>query len=126
MSIKAKYQTVLDLGQELEIQDGDVQEIDGKLKIKGRANTQYEKDLLWNKIKEAGGDTPADIEADITVAETAYYHKHEVRSGESLSKIAKHYYGDAMKYTTIFEANTDQLKNPDLIHPGQVLTIPNI
>ena len=126
MSIKAKYQPVLDLGQELEIQDGDVQEIDGKLKIKGRANTQYEKDLLWNKIKEAGGDTPADIEADITVAETAYYHKHEVRSGESLSKIAKHYYGDAMKYTTIFEANTDQLKNPDLIHPGQVLTIPNI
>lgn len=123
--LKSKYQPVLDLGVELNIKDGDVQEADGKLKIKGVANTQYEKDLLWNKIKEAGGDSPSDIEADITVAETAFYHKHEVKSGESLSRIAKKYYGDPMKYKAIFEANTDQLKNPDLIHPGQVLTIPN-
>jgi nucleoid-associated protein YgaU len=126
MSVKAKYQPVLDLGEELKIQNGDVQEVNGKLKVKGTAQTQYEKDLLWNKIKEAGGESPADIEADISVAETAFYHKHEVKSGESLSKIAKKYYGDAMKYNAIFQANTDQLKNPDLIHPGQVLTIPNI
>ena len=49
-----------------------------------------------------------------------------VKSGESLSKIAKHYYGDAMKYNKVFEANTDQLKNPDVIHPDQVLVIPNL
>jgi len=49
-----------------------------------------------------------------------------VKSGESLSKIAKQYYNDPMKYKEIFSANTDQLKNPDLIQPGQVLTIPNI
>ncbi len=126
MSVKAKYQPVLDLGAELNIQGGDVQEMDGKLSITGKANTQYEKDLIWNKIKEAGGDTPSDIEANISVAETAYYHKHEVKSGESLSKIAKQYYNDPMKYKEIFSANTDQLKNPDLIQPGQVLTIPNI
>ena len=64
--------------------------------------------------------------ADIKVADDSIYAKHTVESGESLSLIAKHYYGDPMKYKQIFEANTDQLKNPDLIHPGQKLTIPNL
>jgi nucleoid-associated protein YgaU len=54
------------------------------------------------------------------------YARHTVKSGESLSKIAKHYYKDPMKYNTIFEANRDQLKNPDMIHPGQELIIPNL
>ena len=49
---------------------------------------------------------------------------HTVASGESLSKIAKEYYGDAMKYTAIFEANTPMLKDPNKIYPGQVLRIP--
>ncbi|MFA6958084.1 MAG: LysM peptidoglycan-binding domain-containing protein [Thermoanaerobaculia bacterium] len=49
---------------------------------------------------------------------------HEVVSGETLSKISKHYYGDANKYMKIFEANTDILKNPDLIKVGQKLKIP--
>ena len=44
----------------------------------------------------------------------------------TLGKIAKHYYGDAMKYTQIFEANSDILKNPDMIHPDQELIIPNL
>ena len=47
-------------------------------------------------------------------------------SGDSLSKIAKHQYGDAAKWHAIYEANRDKIKNPDLIHPGQVLTIPDI
>ncbi|MEE2801011.1 MAG: LysM peptidoglycan-binding domain-containing protein, partial [Bacteroidota bacterium] len=51
---------------------------------------------------------------------------HTVESGESLSKIAKHYYGDPMKYHQIFAANDDVLKNPDVIHPGQELKIPNL
>jgi nucleoid-associated protein YgaU len=50
---------------------------------------------------------------------------YTVRSGDTLSKIAKHFYGDASKFPLIFKANTDQLKNPDLIYPGQVLRIPN-
>ncbi len=49
---------------------------------------------------------------------------HEVVSGETLSKISKHYYGDANKYMKIFEANRDILKNPDLIKVGQKLKIP--
>lgn len=125
MSVKAKYQGVLDLGEQLGIKNGNVTEEGNILKVKGEANTQYEKDLLWDKIKAIGGEKPTDIKANITVADDTVYHRHTVASGESLSKIAKHYYGDAMKYKKIFEANTNILKNPDVIHPDQVLVIPN-
>ncbi len=125
MSVKAKYQAVLTLGEQLKIKDGDVSEEAGILKIKGQAATQYEKNLLWDKIKELGGENPSDIKANITVADESVYHRHTVKSGESLSKIAKKYYGDPMKYKKIFEANINILKNPDVIHPDQVLVIPN-
>jgi nucleoid-associated protein YgaU len=49
---------------------------------------------------------------------------YTVVGGDSLSKIAKHFYGDANQWKRIFDANTDKIKNPNLIHPGQVLTIP--
>jgi nucleoid-associated protein YgaU len=49
---------------------------------------------------------------------------HTVVSGDSLSKIAKEYYGDMMKYPVIFEANKPMLSHPDKIYPGQVLRIP--
>lgn len=49
---------------------------------------------------------------------------HEVKSGDSLSKIAKAVYGDAMKYNAIFEANKPMLTHPDKIYPGQILRIP--
>ncbi len=126
MSVKAKYQPVLDLGEKLAIKDGNVTEENGVLKVKGEAKTQYEKNLLWDKIKEIGGQNPSDIMANITVADTSVYHRHVVKSGESLSKIAKIYYNDPMKYKQIFSANTNILKNPDLIHPDQVLVIPNL
>lgn len=123
---KAKYQEVLDLGEQLNIQNGDVRVEEGILKVKGEAKTQYEKNLLWDKIKEIGGQEPTDIMANITVADTSVYHRHTVQKGETLGKIAKHYYKDAMKYKEIFEANTSILKNPDLIHPDQELVIPNL
>ena len=125
MSVKAKYQPVLNLGEQLGVKDGNVTEEGDVIKIKGEANTPYEKDLLWDKIKEIGGENPSDIKANITVADDSVYHRHVVKSGESLSKIAKHYYGDAMKYNQIFAANTNILSNPDVIHPDQVLVIPN-
>jgi len=49
---------------------------------------------------------------------------YTVVAGDSLSKIAKRFYGDANKWPRIHEANRDQIKNPDLIHPGQKLRIP--
>lgn len=124
--VRAKYQSVLELGEKLNIQDGDVKEENGQLQVWGTAGTPYEKNLLWDEIKRVGGENPSDIMADIKVADDSVYARHTVESGESLSKIAKHYYKDAMKYNAIFEANRNILDNPDMIHPGQELVIPNL
>ncbi len=124
MSLQVKYSPVLALAQELNIKDLNVNEAEGKLKISGMVNTQFEKNQIWDKIKEVGGEAYSDIKADIKVSNTAVYHVHSVQSGESLSKIAKKYYKDASQYMKIFNANTDQLTNPDLIKPGQELKIP--
>ncbi|WP_396600954.1 LysM peptidoglycan-binding domain-containing protein [Algibacter sp. R77976] len=124
--VKAKYQDVLNLGEELNIQGGNVSEENGVLKVTGTANTQYEKNILWDKIKEIGGENPSDIMADIKVADETVFARHTVKSGETLGKIAKQYYGSASKYNAIFKANSDILKNPDVIHPDQELIIPNL
>ncbi len=49
---------------------------------------------------------------------------YTVQKGDSLSKIAKREYGDAKQWKRIFEANKDRIKNPDVIQPGWVLTLP--
>jgi len=56
--------------------------------------------------------------------ETDATQLHEVKKGDTLSKIAEKYYGDPGLYTTIFEANRDKLKDPNLIKIGQKLRIP--
>jgi len=67
----------------------------------------------------------AQVEDQIEVAEPKPESKyHQVVSGDTLSKIAKSYYGDASAYPAIFEANRPMLKDPDKIYPGQVLRIP--
>jgi len=124
--MKAKYQPVLDLGETLNIQNGDIKEENGQLKVWGTANTPYEKNLIWDKIKEIGGENPTDIMANIEVADDSVFANHTVTSGETLGKIAKQYYGKASKYNAIFEANTNILDNPDLIKVGQELVIPNL
>jgi nucleoid-associated protein YgaU len=124
MSLQAKYQAVLNLGEELGAKDGSVKEENGVLQIGGTVHTAYEKNVLWDKIKEIGGDSPADIAADIRVETNDYYAKYTVKAGDTLGKIAKHFYEDAKKYPQIFNANTDILEHPDKIEVGQVLTIP--
>ena len=124
--MKAKYQSVLSLGEELAIKNGDVKEENGVLHVVGTAKNQYEKNLIWDEIKKAGGDNPTDIIADISIEDTSVYAKHTVVKGETLGGIAKHYYGKPMKYVAIFEANTNILKSADVIHPGQELVIPNL
>ena len=126
MNLTDKYRSVLNLGEELNVTDGSVVEENGVLKVRGTAQTQYDKDRMWDQIKEIGGVEPTDLIADIKVANTEYYTKHTVGKGESLSLIAKHYFKDPMKYKALFEANKDVLKNPDIIHPGQELIIPNV
>lgn len=51
---------------------------------------------------------------------------YTVKAGDSLSKIAKHFYGDGAKWKKIHAANADKIPNPDLIHPGLQLTIPEV
>ncbi|GGZ70761.1 LysM peptidoglycan-binding domain-containing protein [Algibacter mikhailovii] len=126
MTTKAKYQAVLELGEALNIQNGNVTEENGVLKVIGTAKNPYEKNILWDKIKEIGGENPSDIMANISVADDSVYARHIVKSGETLGGIAKKYFGNPAKYQDIFKANSDILKNPDLIHPDQELIIPNL
>jgi|TARA_R110002049_G_scaffold67310_8_gene174983 LysM repeat protein len=124
--MRAKYQSVLNLGEELAIKNGDVKEENGVLHVTGTAKNQYEKNLIWDAIKAVGGENPSDIMADISVEDTSVFANHTVTSGETLGKIAKQYYGSASKYNAIFKANTNILKNPDVIQVGQELVIPNL
>ncbi len=126
MNVKAKYQSVLALGEQLQVKQGHVEEKEGVLILKGIAKSPYEKNILWDEIKRVGGQKPADIKADIRVENDSVYHFHTVLKGETLGKIAQHYFGKASKYKEIFAANRDILNNPDLIKPGQVLIIPNL
>ena len=74
----------------------------------------------FSNVKAGSSSTaPAPAKPAAPAAQT-----YTVAAGDSLSKIAKKVYGDAKKWQKIFEANKDQIKNPDLIHPGQVLKIP--
>ena len=66
---------------------------------------------------------PVTTDAPVT-APGAARRTYTVKAGDSLSKIAKREYGDASQWKKIHEANRDLIPNPDLIHPGQVLTIP--
>ena len=119
MAVKSKYQAVLDLGETLNIKEGDVTEENGVLKVKGTAQTQYEKNMLWDKIKEIGGQNPTDIVANIKVADTSVFHRHTVKSGETLGKIARHFIED--DYTG-FEINADYRLTRDLYVTGEIGT----
>jgi len=70
-----------------------------------------------------GGSSSAAAPAPRTTEREVTY---TVQKGDSLSKIAQHQYGDGKRWKAIFEANRDQITNPDLIHPGQVLKIPSL
>jgi nucleoid-associated protein YgaU len=107
--------------------DGSAQEKDGKLHFVGSVKSEQEKNEIWNAIKTIP-DWHDEVVAEIKVtgggAAAAPAKTYTVKSGDTLSKIAKEHLGDANAYMRIFEANKDQLKNPDLIKPGQVLKLP--
>jgi nucleoid-associated protein YgaU len=125
MSLTEKYRTVLELAGQLAIDDLSVEEQGGKMLIGGTAAYQLEKDLVWDAIKKVSG-WEADLACDLKVKNTDVYGHWVVKSGDSLSKIAKSCYDDGNKYMKIFEANKDVLKDPNVIKPGQKLTIPKL
>ena len=124
MSLMDKYAAVLKLGQDLKVKGSDVKEQGGKLIIKGTAEYGIDRDHLWDLIKKQSG-WENEVVADIKVEKTDHYGYWVVKPGESLSKIAKDVYDDGNKYMKIFEANKDQLKDPNMIKPGQKLVLPN-
>jgi hypothetical protein len=96
-----------------------------KLLIRGDAPNQAIKNEVWDRIK-AIDPKYADLTADISIDQSLPVPAriYEVVAGDTLSKIAKTFYGDAKQYNKIFEANKDQLKDPDKIKVGQKLKIP--
>jgi LysM repeat protein len=123
--LKAKYASVIDLAKNRGVHLTNVHLENEKLLIKGEAPNQDIKNEVWEKIKAVDA-VHADIAADITINSSLPVPAkiYEVKSGDTLSKIAKQYYGDAKQYQKIFDANKDQLSDPDKIKVGQKLRIP--
>jgi nucleoid-associated protein YgaU len=126
--LKAKYKPAIDLGKARGVSWKNVHLENDKLFIRGAAPNQGIKNELWDAIKAIDpsyADLTADISLDASLPVPAASPRiYEVVAGDTLSKLAKKFYGDAAKYPKIFEANRDQLKDPNLIKPGQKLRIP--
>jgi nucleoid-associated protein YgaU len=136
---KAKYKSAIDLGTQRGVAWKNFHVENDKFLMRGAAPNEDVKNAVWGAIK-AIDPSYADLTADISIdpslpvpkqasaapasAPAAAPRTYEVKSGDSLSKIAKQFYGDAGKYPKIFEANRDQLSDPDKIKPGQKLKIP--
>ena len=102
----------------------DVDYADGKVKLRGKAKSAEAMEKAVLIAGNTQGVTDVDVsglESDSPGSDVVYY---TVESGDTLSKIAKEYLGDAMAYPTIFEANKEVIKDPDLIYPGQKIRIP--
>lgn len=136
--LKNKYHAALETIQREGVRLTHLHVQDNKLFIQGAAPSQEVKNDVWNQIKAADG-TYSDLTCDLTVdpsiappqAQAAAAgsgatstRTYTVQSGDTLSKIAKEFYGNANEYNRIFEANRDKLQNPDKIQVGQQLVIP--
>jgi len=121
--LTGKYKYAMETAKGFHL-DGTTEERDGKLYIKGTVQTQDQANKIWDALKTIP-DWKNEIVADISAkGGTAVEESYTVKPGDTLSKIAKHFFGDANAYNEIFEANRDQLSDPDKIKPGQVLRIP--
>jgi nucleoid-associated protein YgaU len=95
----------------------------GSVTVEGQAPTQDASEKVSLCCGNVGGvQSVTNLLAVSEPADESEYH--DVVSGDTLSKIAKEYYGDASKYPVIFEANKPMLSHPDKIYPGQKLRIP--
>ena len=129
--LKQKYASVFAVVQQQGVRLAQLHVQDNKLFMRGAAPSEAIKNAMWNQIKAVN---PAydDITADITVDSTlpqpapasAPKRTYKVQPGDSLSKIAKEFYGNANDYMRIFEANKDTLNDPNKIQIGQELVIP--
>jgi len=140
--LKAKYSSVLETVKQQNVSLSHVHVQDNKLFIQGRAPSEEAKNAVWNQIKAVDpkySDLTCDITVDTSLAPAqqaasaaassggsagSQGQRYTVQPGDSLSKIAKQFYGNANDYQKIFEANRNTLENPDKIRAGQELIIP--
>ncbi len=132
--LKLKYQTVLNTITRLGVQLQNLHVQEDKLVIRGHAKTKVESNQIWEQIKLVDANYASDLLAQFTFdsegaaapapAAPPPTRTHTVAKGETLSEIAQQVYGKASDYKRIFEANRDQLSDPDKIRVGQVLKIP--
>jgi hypothetical protein len=138
--LKQKYQSVLSLIQQSGVRLSHLHVQDDKLFMQGEAPSDEAKNRVWDEIKRID-PTYSDLTCDLTVnaalaqgaqqaaqqtgaSAGAGMQTYTVKSGDTLSAISRQFYGNAADYMKIFEANRDQLKNPNEIRPGQQLKIP--
>ena len=114
-------ETIGDL--QLEVENLNIKIEDDTATISGMAYNQATKEKVVLVVGNSNGIATVDDQMTVEHVEPEAQF-HTVVSGDTLGKIAKIYYGNAMKYPEIFEANKPMLKSPDLIYPGQVLRIP--
>lgn len=109
------------------VEDLKVDVDDGVATLSGKAKDRaaFEKLVLMagnvQDIESVNADKVEILDDSPAAEEVIYY---EIKKGDSLSKIAKEFLGDAMKYPVLFEANREVIKDPDLIYPGQKIRIP--
>ncbi len=133
--LREKYNHAIQTAKSLHMQGG-AEERDGKLYFNGTVTSDDQKNQIWNALKTVPGwdkDVVADIKVNAPAAQRAPTTAsagatptvtYTVQSGDTLSAIAKKFLGNPNEYTEIFNANRDQLTDPDKIRPGQVLKIP--
>jgi nucleoid-associated protein YgaU len=120
--LKTKYQSVLQVIQQQGVSVKNLHLQDNKLVIKGAAPSLNAANKVWDEIKRVNPRAD-DIAADFPV-DTSMQRVYKVKAGDTLSKISKEVYGSPNEYMKIFEANRDQLTDPDKIRVGQELKIP--
>lgn len=123
MNLRDKYNAAIQTAKGFHM-EGAAEERDGKLYFKGVVKNQDEVNKIWEAIKTVP-DWRNDVVAEVTIDPNApKMTTYTVQAGDTLSQIAKEKLGNANAYMKIFEANKDQLTDPDKIKPGQVLHIP--
>lgn len=123
MALQNDYKDVLDVAKTVGAKV-ESREENGKLILKGTVDHAWDRDRIWDQIKAKHAQWQQEIMVNLTVTNAEPYGLYTVKSGDTLSKLAKDIYGDMKLYPKIFEANKDQLKNPDQIKVGQVLKLP--
>ncbi len=140
--LKQKYQSVLTLIQQSGVRLSHMHVQDNKLFLQGEAPSDQVKNKVWDEIKRID-PSYSDLTCDLTVnsslpqpaaqapaqqtgaAAAGGMQSYTVKPGDTLSKISQQFYGSVGQYMKIYEANRDQIQDPNEIRAGQTIKIPS-